>query len=389
MNYNFDEIINRNGTDSVKWDGVEGRWGRNDLIPMWVADMDFRTAPPVVEALRKRVEHGIFGYVRVPDAYYAAVTNWFARRHDWQIEKEWIIYTTGVVPALSAVIKALTAPGDKVMVQTPVYNCFFSSIRNNGCGMIANPLIYRNGTYQIDFADLEQKAADPSVKVLLLCNPHNPAGRVWTKQELTRIGDICIRNNVWVVADEIHCELVFPGHTYIPFASISQEFLMHSVTCTSPSKAFNLAGLQIANIISADTNIRTKIDKAINVNEVCDVSPFGVEALIAAYNDSEEWLEELKQYLFDNYNYLRAYFAEYLPEFPVSILEGTYLVWVDCSVLNQSSDEIIKTLLEKEKIWVNEGSLYGEAGEGFIRINIACPRQQLIEGLNRLRRALK
>ena len=385
MKYDFDEIIPRRGTNSYKWDSA----GDADVLPMWVADMDFRTAPPVVEALRKRVEHGIFGYVRVPDAYYAAVTNWFARRHDWQIEKEWIIYTTGVVPALSAVIKALTVPGDKVMVQTPVYNCCFSSSRNNGCGMITNPLIYRNGTYQINFADLEQKAADPNVKVLLLCNPHNPAGRVWTKQELTRIGDICIRNNVWVVADEIHCELVFPGHTYIPFASISQEFLMHSVTCTSPSKAFNLAGLQIANIISADTDIRTKIDKAINVNEVCDVNPFGVEALMAAYNDSEEWLEELKQYLFDNYNYLRAYFSEYLPEFPVSMLEGTYLVWVDCSVLNQSSDEIVKTLLEKEKLWVNEGSLYGEIGEGFIRINIACPRQQLIEGLNRLRRALK
>ena len=385
MKYDFDEIIPRRGTNSYKWDSA----GDADVLPMWVADMDFRTAPPVVEALRKRVEHGIFGYVRVPDAYYAAVTNWFARRHDWQIEKEWIIYTTGVVPALSAVIKALTAPGDKVMVQTPVYNCFFSSIRNNGCGMITNPLIYRNGTYQIDFADLEQKAADPNVKVLLLCNPHNPAGRVWTKQELTRIGDICIRNNVWVVADEIHCELVFPGHTYIPFASISQEFLMHSVTCTSPSKAFNLAGLQIANIISADTDIRMKIDKAINVNEVCDVNPFGVEALMAAYNDSEEWLEELKQYLFANYNYLRAYFSEYLPEFPVSMLEGTYLVWVDCSVLNQSSDEIVKNLLEKEKLWVNEGSLYGEAGEGFIRINIACPRQRLIEGINRLRRALK
>ena len=385
MKYNFDEIIPRRGTNSYKWDSA----GDADVLPMWVADMDFRTAPPVVEALRKRVEHGIFGYVRVPDAYYAAVTNWFARRHDWQIEKEWIIYTTGVVPALSAVIKALTAPGDKVMVQTPVYNCFFSSIRNNGCGMIANPLIYRNGTYQIDFADLEQKAADPSVKVLLLCNPHNPAGRVWTKQELTRIGDICIRNNVWVVADEIHCELVFPGHTSIPFASISQEFLMHSVTCTSPSKAFNLAGLQIANIISADTDIRTKIDKAININEVCDVNPFGVEALMAAYNDGEEWLEELKQYLFANYNYLRVYFEEYLPEFPVATLEGTYLVWADCSVLNQSSDETVKTLLEKEKLWVNEGSLYGEAGEGFIRINIACPRQQLIEGLNRLRRALK
>ena len=385
MKYNFDEIIPRRGTNSYKWDSA----GDADVLPMWVADMDFRTAPPVVEALRKRVEHGIFGYVRVPDAYYSAVTNWFARRHAWQIEKEWIIYTTGVVPALSAVIKALTVSGDKVMVQTPVYNCFFSSIRNNGCEMVANPLIYRNGTYQIDFADLEQKAADPSVKVLLLCNPHNPAGRVWTKQELTRIGDICIRNNVWVVADEIHCELVFPGHTYIPFASISQEFLMHSVTCNSPSKAFNLAGLQIANIISADTDIRMKIDKTININEVCDVNPFGVEALMAAYNDSAEWLEELKQYLFGNYNYLRAYFEEYLPEFPVSMLEGTYLVWVDCSVLNQSSDETVKTLLEKEKLWVNEGSLYGEAGEGFIRINIACPRQQLIEGLNRLRRALK
>lgn len=385
MKYNFDEIIPRRGTNSYKWDSA----GDADVLPMWVADMDFRTAPPVVEALRKRVEHGIFGYVRVLDAYYSAVTNWFARRHAWQIEKEWIIYTTGVVPALSAVIKALTVSGDKVMVQTPVYNCFFSSIRNNGCEMVANPLIYRNGTYQIDFADLEQKAADPSVKVLLLCNPHNPTGRVWTKQELTRIGDICIRNNVWVVADEIHCELVFPGHTYIPFASISQEFLMHSVTCNSPSKAFNLAGLQIANIISADTDIRMKIDKAININEVCDVNPFGVEALMAAYNDSAEWLEELKQYLFGNYNYLRAYFEEYLPEFPVSMLEGTYLVWVDCSVLNQSSDEIVKTLLEKEKLWVNEGSLYGEVGEGFIRINIACPRQQLIEGLNRLRRALK
>ena len=246
-----------------------------------------------------------------------------------------------------------------------------------------------NGTYQIDFIDLERKAADPSVKVLLLCNPHNPAGRVWTKQELTRLGEICLRNNIWVVADEIHCELVFPGHTYIPFASVSEEFLMHSVTCTSPSKAFNLAWLQIANIVSADTDIRMQIDKAININEVCDVNPFGVEALIAAYNDGEERLEELNQYLFANYHYLRAYFDEYLPEFQVLPLVGTYLVWVYCSALKQSSEDIVKTLLEKEKLWVNEGNLYGEAGERFIRINIACPRQRLIEGLNRLRRALK
>ena len=385
MRYNFDEIIPRNGTNSYKWDSA----GDVDVLPMWVADMDFRTAPPVVEALKKRVEHGIFGYVRVPDAYYEAITGWFTGRHGWQIKKEWIIYTTGVVPALSAVIKALTTPEDKVIVQTPVYNCFFSSIRNNGCEVVANPLIYTNGTYQIDFIDLERKAADPSVKVLLLCNPHNPAGRVWTKQELTRLGEICLRNNVWVVADEIHCELIFPGHTYIPFASVSEEFLMHSVTCTSPSKAFNLAGLQIANIVSADADIRMKIDKAININEVCDVNPFGVEALMAAYNDGAEWLEELNQYLFANYHYLRAYFDEYLPEFPVMPLEGTYLVWVDCSARKQPSAEIVKTLLEKEKLWVNEGNLYGEAGEGFIRINIACPRQRLIEGLNRMRRALK
>lgn len=385
MKYNFDEVVPRRGTNSYKWDSA----GDADVLPMWVADMDFRTAPPVVEALKKRVEHGIFGYVRVPDVCYGTVAGWFAGRHNWQIEKEWIIYTTGVVPALSAVIKALTTSGDKVVVQTPVYNCFFSSIRNNGCEVITSPLIYENGTYQMDFIDLEQKVADPGVKVLLLCNPHNPAGRVWTKQELTRLGEICLRNDVWVVSDEIHCELVFPGHTYIPFASVSEEFQMHSITCTSPSKAFNLAGIQIANIVSADADIRMKIDKAININEVCDVNPFGIEALMAAYTDGVEWLEELNRYLFANYHCLRAYFDEYLPEFSVVSLEGTYLVWVDCSVLKQPSEAIMKTLLDKEKLWVNEGSLYGEAGEGFIRINIACPRQQLIEGLKRLRRALK
>lgn len=384
MKYNFDEIIPRRETNSYKWDAAK----EEDVLPMWVADMDFRTAPAVVEALRKRVEHGIFGYTKVPVAYYETVVDWFRRRHHWAIEKEWIIYTTGVVPALSAIIKALTSPGDKVMVQTPVYNCFFSSIRNDECEMIANPLIYKQGTYEIDFDDLEEKAADPRVKLMLLCNPHNPVGRVWTKEELTRIGEICLRHNVWVVADEIHCELVFPGHEYTPFASISNDFLMHSVTCTSPSKAFNLAGLQIANIISADEEVRKKIDKAININEVCDVNPFGVEALIAAYKEGEEWLEELKLYLYENYNYLKAFFEKYLPEYPVTMLEGTYLVWVDCSVLKQSSAEIVETLLAKEKLWVNEGSLYGEAGEGFIRINIACPRQRLMDGLDRLRRAL-
>lgn len=385
MKYDFDEPVPRRGTNSYKWDTVKDE----DVLPMWVADMDFRTAPAIVGALQKRVEHGIFGYTKVPPAYYEAVVNWFRRRHAWLIEKEWIVYTTGVVPAISAIVKALTVPGDRVLVQTPVYNCFFSSIRNNGCEAVANPLIYANGTYRIDYDDLERKAADPKVKLLLLCNPHNPVGRVWTRQELRRIGEICIRNRVLVVADEIHCELVFSGHVYIPFASISEDFREHSVTCISPSKAFNLAGLQIANIVAADTDVRMKIDKAININEVCDVNPFGVEALIAAYNRGEDWLEELKHYLSVNYNYLRAYFDEYLPEFPVVMLEGTYLVWVDCRGVGLSSREIADILLEKEKVQVNPGSLYGEAGEGFIRLNIACPREKLIEGLNRLKRGLK
>lgn len=385
MKYDFDEIIPRRHTNSYKWDSA----AEENVLPLWVADMDFRTAPPVVEALQKRVEHGIFGYTKVPPAYYEAITSWFARRHDWQIDKDWIIYTSGVVPALSAIIKALTKPGDRVLVQTPVYNCFFSSIRNNGCEVVENPLIYTNQTYHIDFTNLERLTADPNVKLMLLCNPHNPAGRVWTRKELTRLGEICLRNNVIVVADEIHCELVYPGHTYTPFASISQAFLMNSVTCISPSKAFNLAGLQIANIISADEEIRIKIDKAININEVCDVNPFGVEALMAAYTHGEEWLEELKQYLAENYSYLKEYFNEYLPQFPVTTLEGTYLVWVDCSVLQQRSKDIVETLLKEEQLWVNEGSIYGEAGESFIRINIACSRQILTDGLNRLMNGLK
>ena len=385
MKYDFDEIISRRNSNSYKWDAVM----EEGVLPMWVADMDFRTAPAVVEVLRKRMDHGIFGYTKVPPVYYDAIINWFTRRHGWQIDRDWIIYTSGVVPALSAIIKALTVPGDRVLVQTPVYNCFFSSIRNNGCEIVANPLVYTNGTYRIDFDDLARKATDPKVRLLLLCNPHNPVGRVWTRAELMCIGEICLRNDVLVVADEIHCELVYSGHTYIPFASISDDFRTRSVTCTSPSKAFNLAGLQIANIFAADESVRVKIDKAINLNEVCDVNPFGVEALVAAYNDGEEWLEELKCYLSDNYLYMRTFFNKYLPQFPVVKLEGTYLVWVDCSVLNRSSKEIAELLLKAEILCINGGSMYGEAGEGFIRINIACPRQILIDGLNRLKRGLK
>lgn len=378
MKYDFDKTIDRRATNSYKWDSApEG------VLPMWVADMDFRTAPAIIDALQKRVAHGIFGYTRVPDAYYDAVTSWFSRRHGWNIDREWIIYTSGVVPAVSAVIKALTVPGDKVIVQTPVYNCFFSSIRNNGCEIVSNPLRRTADTYEMDFDALERCAADPRAKVMLLCNPHNPAGRVWTPDELTRLGNICLRNGVTVVADEIHCELVYQGFKYTPFASLSDAFLHRSVTCVSPSKAFNIAGLQIANIVAFDNDLRSRIDKAININEVCDVNPFGVAATIAAYNEGEEWLNQLVGYLHGNYEAMAEFCRRELPEFPITRLEGTYLVWMDCSSLGMPSDALEHALLDDARLWLNAGTMYGAEGEGYMRWNIACPRSVMLDGLNR------
>lgn len=378
MKYDFDKTIDRRATNSYKWDSApEG------VLHMWVADMDFRTAPAIIDALQKRVAHGIFGYTRVPDAYYDAVTSWFSRRHGWDIDREWIIYTSGVVPAVSAVIKALTVPGDKVIVQTPVYNCFFSSIRNNGCEIVSNPLRRTADTYEMDFDALERCAADPRAKVMLLCNPHNPAGRVWTPDELTRLGNICLRNGVTVVADEIHCELVYQGFKYTPFASLSDAFLHRSVTCVSPSKAFNIAGLQIANIVAFDNDLRSRIDKAININEVCDVNPFGVAATIAAYNEGEEWLNQLVDYLHGNYEAMAEFCRRELPEFPITRLEGTYLVWMDCSSLGMPSDALEHALLDDARLWLNAGTMYGAEGEGYMRWNIACPRSVMLDGLNR------
>lgn len=379
MKYDFDELVQRRGSDCCKWDSAAD----GDVLPMWVADMDFRVAPAIVEALRRRVEHGIFGYTRVPDSYYEAVTGWFAHRHGWTFDRRWMIYTSGVVPALSAVIKASTHPGDKVLIQTPVYNCFFSSIRNNGCEVVSSPLRPVGDTYEMDFEDLERKAADPRVKVMLLCNPHNPVGRVWRRDELQRVGEICIRHGVLVVADEIHCELVYPGHRYTPFASMSEEFLRHSVTCVSPSKGFNIAGLQIANIICADDDCRQRIDRAINDNEVCDVNPFGVIATRAAYNEGGEWLDELIGYLHANYLHMREFCRAQLPDFPIAELEGTYLVWMDCRRLGLSSAQLEEQLIDRARLWLNAGTMYGPEGEGFMRWNIACPRTRLDEGLNR------
>ena len=380
MKYNFDEIIPRRNTNSYKWDAA----ANDEVIPMWVADMDFRTAPAITDAIIRRAQHGIFGYSKTPAAYYDAIISWFDRRHHFTIKKDWILYTTGVVPAVSAIIKALTVPGDRVIVQTPVYNCFFSSIRNDQCEMAANQLIYKDGGYRIDFDDLEKKASDPKAKVLLLCSPHNPVGRVWTTDELVQIGEICLQNQVVVLSDEIHCDLVYKGSQHIPFASISEAFLQNSITCTAPSKTFNLAGIQCANIIAADEEIRKKIDKMLNVNEICDINVFAVQTLIAAYNEGEEWLEQLKEYLYANYRYLKAFVAANLPTIKVTPLEATYLTWLDISEFGQNCRTLAQRLLKYENLWVNEGTMYGANGEGFIRLNLACPRQLLMEGLEKL-----
>ena len=377
----FDVEVHRRGSCSYKWDSTAD----GNVLPMWVADMDFRTAPAIVEALKKRVEHGIFGYTRVPEAYYDAVTDWFGQQHGWSFSKDWVIYTSGVVSAISAVIKALTRPGDGVIVQTPVYNCFFSSIRNNGCRIVENPLLRKEDTWVMDYGDLEEKTASPDVKLLLLCNPHNPVGRVWTRDELQRLGTICLRNGVTVVADEIHCELVYSPHVYTPFASICDEFQRASVVCVSPSKAFNIAGLQIANIVTPDENVRRKIDRAINDNEVCDVNPFGVCATIAAYREGGEWLSRLKEYLHANYLAMKDYCNASLKDFPLSRLEGTYLVWMDCSRLGMASDSLEERLKSEAGLWLNSGTMYGAEGEGFMRWNIACPRHVLMDGLERFR----
>lgn len=380
--YDFDKINNRRGTCSCKWDNAP----EPEVLPMWVADMDFQTAPVIVDALQKRVAQGIYGYTHVPDEYYEAVINWFSRRHGWAFRRDWMVCVPGIVPALSAIVKALAAPGHKVLIQTPVYNCFFSSIRNNGCKIVSNPLVREGNTFRIDFDDLERKAADPDVKLMILCNPHNPAGRVWTREELKRIGDICMANGVAVVADEIHCELVYSGHEYTPFASLSDEFLKNSVTCISPSKAFNIAGLQIANMVIPDPEMREKIDKAVNVNEVCDVNPLGVIAAIAAYNGGEDWLMQLLDYLKGNYDCFRKFCSENLQDFPICELEGTYLVWMDCSKLGIASHQLELDLIREAKLWLNEGTMYGADGEGFMRWNIACPRSVMLEGLMRFRK---
>ena len=399
MKYDFDKIIDRRGTGCVKWDEVpEGMTAEQmaDVIPLWVADMDFPAAPAIREAVLRRAEHGVFGYTHVGDDYYEAVISWFQRRHQWTIHREEIRYTTGVVPAMSVAIKALTMPGEKVLILSPDYNCFFSSIRNNGCEVLECCLansqfsILNSQLFKLDWSDFEAKCADEKTTVFLLCNPHNPTGRVWTREELERMNDICLRHGVKVVSDEIHCELIMPGHRFQPFAAVSEACRQNSVILNSPSKSFNIAGLQTANIICAVPEWRRRLDRAININEVCDLNPFGPVALVAAYNESEDWIDQLNEYLWGNYHVLRDFFTEHLPLCRVTPLEGTYLVWVDVSALGIPVEQLCDRLLQEGHVWVNPGTMYGpESGRGYIRINIACPRPLLMEGLRRIKNKIE
>ena len=387
MKYNFDLLTERRGTNSVKWDESPSP----DVIPLWVADMDFMAAPAIQEALRRRMEHGVYGYTIVGDDYYDAIINWFQRRHQWTIHREEILYTTGVVPAMSVALKALTMPGERVLILSPAYNCFFSSIRNNGCEVVESSLLFCQNNiqdrFEVDWADFEAKCADEKTTIFLLCNPHNPTGRVWTKAELQQMNDICMQHNVKVVSDEIHCELIMPGNRFQPFAAVSEQCRQNSVILNSPSKSFNIAGLQIANIICPQPEWRRRIDRAININEVCDVNPFGPVALIAAYNESEAWLDELCAYLWDNYQTLCEFAAEHLPDWHIYPLEGTYLPWINITATGMTSQQYADTLLNNAKVWVNPGTMYGpQSGEGYIRLNIACPRSRLLEALQRISR---
>lgn len=388
MNELFDIIPSRRNSGSYKWDSGNPD---PDIIPLWVADMDFKVASPITDALRARVEHGVFGYTQVPAAYYEAVCSWYKRRYCATILPEHIIYTQGVVPAISAAIKALTRPGDGVAVLTPVYNCFFSSIRNNGCIRVDVPLVEVDETdnefsYAIDFKRLEDVLSDPRTPVLLFCNPHNPACRSWKREELLKVYELCRRTDTILLSDEIHADLTMPGYRFTPFVSLTPDSALNTVTFSSPSKAFNTAGLQIANIITASPELRYRIDRAINDNEVCDVNPFGVTALMAAYNESEEWLDSLVPYLHENYEMLCEMFREHLPSLKIARLEATYLAWIKVSVPGMDNEELEEILKDRYKVWINAGEMYG--AHGFIRINLATSRDNLRKGLDRLIRGL-
>lgn len=387
MKFDFNQQIERFCTSSYKWDQSKNLFGTEDILPMWVADMDFMSSPAVVDALINRAAHGIYGYTIMPDSYYISIIDWLKRRHGWIINKEWITHSPGVVTALSILVSCLTSPGDKVIIQSPVYPPFYDVVIQRNRKLVTNNLILEDNRYTMDLKDLEDKI-DSSVKLLLLCNPHNPVGRVWDKEELERLGKICAKHNIIVISDEIHCDLIYEGNKHTPFASISEEFKMNSITCISTSKSFNLAGLKTCNLIIENSYIKELYEKKLKMLSLHSESFFGITAVEAAYNHGEEWLNQLLIYLEGNLNFLLDYFEKNINGVKVIKPQGTYLVWLDFRELGMNKENIENWMYQKAKLALNEGSMFGENGEGFLRMNIACPRGNLEEGLSRIRKAL-
>lgn len=386
--YDFDKVIDRYGTNSLKYDFAVERGYPADVLPLWVADMDFPTAKPVLDALHNAVSHGIFGYSEVKDDYFRAVSSWFKKHFDWETKSEWLVKTPGVVFALAMAIRALTEPGDGVLIQTPVYYPFYSVIRDNDRRLVENELLYENGHYEIDFADFEAKIKNNNVKLFILCSPHNPVGRVWTRAELQKIGEICKRYGVFVASDEIHCDFAFPEHPHTVFCTACPELEEKTIVCTAPSKTFNLAGLQVSNIWIANADIRRKFLKEMDSSGYSQLNSLGLVAAQVAYESGEEWLFQCKCYLKDNLDFLRAFLSDKLSEIKLVEPDGTYFAWLNCSGLRLSCKELNELIVNKAGLWLDAGHIFGKQSAYFQRIVLACPRKTLETALCRLEAAL-
>ncbi len=388
MPVDFDTVPNRRGTNCFKYDFAREMGMPEDVLPLWVADMDFPTAPAVLERLHALAEHGILGYTGVKDAYFSAVHNWYAQRFGWETQRSWLVTTPGVVFAIAIAIRAFTQKGDAILIQQPVYYPFADKVTENDRQLVVNPLILKNGRYEMDFADMERKIADNHVKMLLLCSPHNPVGRVWTKEELLRVGEICQKHGVLVVSDEIHADFTYAGHTHRVFASVKSEFADFTITCTAPSKTFNLAGLQNSNIFIPNRQLRHAYKKELSACGCGGTNCMGMAACQAAYEAGADWLEQLKQYLAGNLAYVRQFLREKLPDIALIEPEGTYLVWLDLRKLGLTEQQQRQLIVQDAKLWLDTGTLFGQGGEGFERINIACPRATIEQAMQRLERAV-
>lgn len=388
MSVDFDTVIERRGTNCFKYDFAREMGMPEDVLPLWVADMDFPTAPAIIERLKALAQYGIFGYTGVKEDYFSAVQRWYASRFGWETQRSWLVTTPGVVFAIATAIRALTQKGDAVLIQQPVYYPFADKVTENDRKLVINPLILKDGKYEMDFADMERKMVEQHVKLFLLCSPHNPIGRVWTKEELLRVGEICQKHGVLVVSDEIHADFTYAGYTHHVFASIKPEFADFTVTCTAPSKTFNLAGLQDSNIFISHRELRHAYKKELSACGCGGTNCMGMAACQAAYEAGAEWLEQLKLYLADNLAYVQRFLRDHLPEVTMIEPEGTYLVWLDLRKLGWSPQEQKQVIVHEAKLWLDTGTMFGQGGEGFERINIACPRKTLQEAMRRLERAI-